>query len=301
MPVIEIEKLTKFYGQTPGVIELDLSVEEGEIFGFVGPNGSGKSTTIRTLMGFLQPTAGSVKIFDMDVFTNSTRIKQDIGYVPNNVNYYSNMKATELIHYAASFHPNVSTQRIDELCDLFEVEKKKTFSRMSVGNRKKVAIVQALMHNPRLLILDEATSGLDVSMKKRLMEQLRDLNIKGTTIFFCSNNLSEVQDICGRTAVIRGGSIIEIKETSVLSGGNVRVVKVRATRDISSVLEVFKIKDAKKVEDYVVFLYDGSMDNLVKALANFSVLDLQIALPSLEDAIIRYYEKQLEKEEESFV
>ncbi len=301
MPVVEIEKLTKFYGRVPGVVELDLSVKEGEIFGFVGPNGSGKSTTIRTLMGFLQPTAGHVKIFGMDAFRESARIKKDVGYVPNHVDYYSWMTADEIIDFTASFRKNVSRKRREELCEAFEVDGKKRFSRMSVGNRKKVALVQALMHDPRLLILDEATSGLDPMIKRRLMEQLRALNRGGSTIFFCSNNLSEVQDLCGRTAIIRGGSIIETKETSVLTGGSARKVKVRTGDDITSVLDVFKIKDARKVDDYTVFLYDGRMDNLVKALANFTVTDLQVALPSLEDAILRYYEKQLEREEEIFV
>ena len=301
MSVIDIMKLTKFYGRTSGVVEVDLSVEEGEIFGFVGPNGSGKSTTIRILMGFLQPTSGSAKIFGMDAFTQSPQIKKDVGYVPNNVDYYGDMKAMDILNYAASFHKNVSKKRIEELCDVFEVEQKKRFSRMSVGNRKKIAIVQALMNEPRLVILDEATSGLDVAMKKRLFEQLKDANLRGATIFFCSNNLSEVQDICGRTAVIRRGSIIDIKETSVLVGGNARTIKVHAEGDISPVLDIFKIKDAKKVDDYVVFLYDGRMDNLIKAPANFNVIDLQIALPTLENAIMRHYEKQLEKEEEFFV
>jgi len=298
MPVIEIEKLSKFYRRVPGIVELDLSVEEGEIFGFVGPNGSGKSTTIRTLMGLLRPTSGSAKLFGLDAFNDSTRIKRDVGYVPGIVEYFSQMKAMEILQYAASFRRKVSQEHIRTLCELFEVDLRKTFGRMSVGNRKKVAIVQALMHKPRLLILDEATSGLDVAIRKRLLEQLREINLQGTTVFFCSNNLNEVQDICGRTAIIRGGSIIETRETSVLSGGSARKIKVRAEEDVSSVLELFKIKDAKKVDDYAVFLYDGPMDLLVKALANFKILDLQVDLPSLEDAIIRYYEKKMEQEEE---
>ena len=167
MPVIELKKLTKFFGAVPAVLEASLTVEEGDFFGFVGPNGSGKSTTIRMMMNYVRPTSGTATILGMDSRSQSGKLKKMVGYVPSEVDYYMDMRAMEVIRYAAAMRGLRDKSRIDQLCDLFEVDTVRRISHMSLGNRKKIALVTALLHSPKLLILDEPTSGLDSLIKRR--------------------------------------------------------------------------------------------------------------------------------------
>ena len=159
--IIETKGLTKFYGKTRGIIDLNLEINHGEIFGFIGPNGSGKSTTIRTLLGFIHPTTGQARIFGRDCFKDSALIKREIGYLPAEVNYYDDTRVWDLLSYSASFYRKDCQARSEELCALFELDPNRKIEALSFGNKKKVAIIQALQHQPRLLILDEPTGGLD--------------------------------------------------------------------------------------------------------------------------------------------
>ena len=255
MPVIELKKLTKFFGAVPAVLEASLTVEEGDFFGFVGPNGSGKSTTIRMMMNYVRPTSGTATILGMDSRSQSGKLKKMVGYVPSEVDYY-----------------------------------------MSLGNRKKIALVTALLHSPKLLILDEPTSGLDSLIKRRFKDLLVEENQKGATIFFCNHDIGEVQELCGRTAIIRKGSILEVANTDNLSSSDTRRVKLKTTDNLSALFTLFQINDPVVTGDLVTFSYRGVMDPFIKALANYEIQDLQVSLPSLEDAIIRFYEKKLEQE-----
>ena len=189
MPVIELKKLTKFFGAVPAVLEASLTVEEGDFFGFVGPNGSGKSTTIRMMMNYVRPTSGTATILGMDSRSQSGKLKKMVGYVPSEVDYYMDMRAMEVIRYAAAMRGLRDKSRIDQLCDLFEVDTVRRISHMSLGNRKKIALVTALLHSPKLLILDEPTSGLDSLIKRRFKDLLVEENQKGATIFFCNHDI----------------------------------------------------------------------------------------------------------------
>ena len=211
MSAIQTRKLTKYYGRARGIIDVDLDIREGEIFGFIGPNGAGKSTTIRTLLNFIFPTSGTASIFGMDCFRDSSRIKKENGYLPSEVNYYDDMNVSDLLDYSASFYGKDCSGRIKELAGIFEVEVNRKIEDLSTGNRKKVAIVQALLHEPRLLILDEPTGGLDPLMQNRFFDVLKDENSKGVTIFFSSHILSEVQKMCDRVAIIREGRILRVE------------------------------------------------------------------------------------------
>lgn len=297
MPAIELINLSKFFGPVSAVLEANLTVGEGECFGFVGPNGSGKSTTIRILLNYLRPTSGSAKIFGLDVVKDSARIKQFTGYIPSDVDYCEDMHAMEVIRYCASFHKEAHKENIAELCELFEVDTHRRIGKMSMGNRKKIALVTALLGSPRLLILDEASLGLDSLIKKRFIEKLKQMNRQGTTIFFCSHDMAEVQDLCGRTGIIRKGSILEINETNALAGSTSRRIRVKTGQDLSAAYEVLRIKDILHSAGYENFLYRDNINLLLQALRNYELDDLQIGLPSLEDAIVRFYEKEMEKEE----
>jgi ABC-2 type transport system ATP-binding protein len=211
MTVIEINNLTKAYGKKRGISNVNLRVNRGEIFGFIGPNGAGKSTTIKVLLNFIFPSSGEAKILGMDCVTETDKIKESIGYVPSEVRYYDNMTVEELLNYAKSFKKNVDDTYMKELCKTFEVELTKNVSELSLGNKKKVAIVQALIHKPKLLILDEPTNGLDPLMQQKLFKTLLKIREEGTTIFLSSHNLTEVEEFCDRVAIIKEGKIIEVR------------------------------------------------------------------------------------------
>ncbi|MGE5404550.1 MAG: ABC transporter ATP-binding protein [Candidatus Saccharibacteria bacterium] len=291
MPIIETFGLTKYYGRNRGIEEISLAVQEGEFFGFIGPNGAGKSTTIRTLLNFVFPSWGAAYILGMNCVTKSTEIKQKVGYVPSEINYYRSVKVRDLLRYAASFHKNVDKAYIKRLCDEFEVEVDKRIGQLSLGNRKKVAVVQALIHQPRLLILDEPASGLDPLMQNRLFVLLSDINRQGTTVFLSSHNLTEVQRFCHRVAIIRDGAIIEVSEVAALLGPTVRHVTLKTRDDLASILQALGVNDIQLVNDECEFTFEGSPDRLIKTLAQFSIEDLRIEEQSLESKFLHYYEQ----------
>lgn len=201
--VIETVDLTKTYGKSRGIEYVNLAVEPGEIFGFIGPNGAGKSTTIRTLLGLMRPTAGRALLFGESCVTH-TGIRREVGYLPAEVFYYDRMRVADLLRYSASFYHKDCTARIRELAQTMELTTRK-IDDLSFGNRKKVGIVQSLLREPKLLILDDPTSGLDPLMQQKFFELLQAENRKGVTVFFSSHILSEMQKLCSRVAFIRRG------------------------------------------------------------------------------------------------
>ena len=186
MSVIKLDNVTKFYGKNKGIENLSLEINKGDIYGFIGPNGAGKSTTIRLLMNFIFPTSGEIQMFDKDVLKYATELKKNIGYMPSEVSFYENLKVSDLLNYAAALKKVKNKKRINYLADAFQLDLNRKFGNLSFGNKKKVSIIQALMHEPEILILDEPTNGLDPLIQKTLLELLREENKKGTTVFFCA-------------------------------------------------------------------------------------------------------------------
>ncbi len=293
MNIIETDKLTKSYGKARGIIDVDLNVEQGEIFGFIGPNGAGKSTTIRTLLAFMFPDSGSAKIFGMDCFKQSDEIKKEIGYLPSEVNYYDDMKVGELLSYSAKYYRKDCSKRIKELVDIFDLDTNKKIDSLSFGNKKKTAIVQALLHEPKLLILDEPTGGLDPLMQNRFFEVLRDENQKGTTIFFSSHILSEVQKMCSRVAIIKEGRILKVEQVEVLRSSKYK--KIRLESNDTRIEEIKSLKGVSKFETKegaYEFLYSRDIDSIIKWLSERHTDNLWIEEPSLEEVFMHYYEKE---------
>ena len=211
MNTIETEKLTKSYGKNIGIEDVDMSVLKGEIFGFIGPNGSGKSTLIRTLLNFLYPTSGKGTVLDKDIVRDSKEIKEHVGYVPSEIKYYGKSTVREIIEYAKSFKKDsLTNNEIDELINDLDIDLNKKMDELSLGNKKKVAIVQALINKPIVLILDEPTSGLDPLMQNKLFKILRTMKKSGGTVFFSSHNLTEVENICDRVLIIREGRVVKL-------------------------------------------------------------------------------------------
>lgn len=283
--IIEIKNLCKNYGKARGVTKVDLEVYEGETFGFIGPNGAGKSTTIRTMLNFLFPTSGEIKIFGLDVITNSSVIKSEIGYVPAEVNYYDHMKVIDLLNFAASFHSDVDKIRIDYLCNKFELDKNRKINELSFGNKKKVSIIQALLHHPKLLILDEPTNGLDPLMQKKVFEMLKEE--KDMTIFLSSHNLAEVEKHCDRVAIIKEGKIVDIKNVSKVNKGSIKKVVITTHKKIK--LKLNGISDMSFANNELQFRYDGDINVLLEELSKYNISDIAILPLTLEDSFIEYY------------
>lgn len=212
MPVIEVRGLEKRYGKHIGIRNVTFSVDEGEILGFVGPNGAGKSTTIKSLMGFIFPDAGTATICGYNTAKDSKTIKGFTGYVPSEVRLYPSLSVGELLRRNAGFYSGDCGSETARLCSLFEVDTKKRFRELSSGNKKKVSIVCALMAGPRVIILDEPTNGLDPVMQKRLFEELGRRTQARATVLLSSHNLAEVQEYCHRVAFIRNGTILAVAD-----------------------------------------------------------------------------------------
>lgn len=291
MKAIEIKSLTKLYGKARGILDVNLEVQEGEIFGFIGPNGAGKSTTIRTILNFIHPTKGEAEIFDLNCFTQSEKIKQQIGYLPSEVHYYDDMKVRELLKHSASFYKKDCSKRISELCDALEMDTDKKLEELSFGNKKKVGIVQALLHEPKLLILDEPTSGLDPLMQNKFFEILNEENKKGTTIFFSSHMLTEVQKMCDRVAIIKEGKILNIESIDNLRANTYKKIKIELKNADQSAFDKFSGVVNRTVKDNCIeFLFNGQVDKVIKKLYEYEVKNIWIEEPQLEEIFMHYYQ-----------
>jgi len=291
MSMIQARKLTKYYGKNRGIVDVDLDIQEGEIFGFIGPNGAGKSTTIRTLLNFIFPTSGTATIFGMDCVRDSFRIKKEVGYLPSEVNYYDEMKVNDLLGYSAAFYGKDCSKRIKELAEIFDIEVNRKIGDLSTGNKKKVAIAQALLHEPKLLILDEPTSGLDPLMQNRFFEVLKEENRKGVTIFFSSHILSEVQKMCDRVAIIREGRILQVDSIQELRSKTYKKVKIEFKNDEADKFNIEGMTNTERNGRQVSFLYNGEMDALIRRLSGDEVLNLWLEEPELEEIFLHFYVK----------
>ena len=289
MEAIKTVGLTKYYGKARGILELDLSVEQGAFFGFIGPNGAGKSTTIRTLLGLISPSAGSAAIFGRDVRTEKEAILRQLGYLPSEALFYSGMKVRELLRLSANLRKADCRAEAERLCQRLQLDPSRKVEELSFGNRKKLAIVCALQARPELLILDEPTGGLDPLIQHEFFEILRERNREGTTVFLSSHVLSEIQRYCQQAAVIREGRLIACDRVEALAKTNAKRISLRGRTELAG-LE--GIRDLQTEEDGMSFLYSGSMDALLKRLAAGEILDLNVTDPDLEEIFLHYYEKE---------
>jgi ABC-2 type transport system ATP-binding protein len=290
MSIIEVSKLTKYYGKARGIVDLSFHVDEGEIFGFIGPNGAGKSTTIRLLLSLIYPTSGSATIFGKDCIKYGPKLRQEIGYLPSEVFYYDRMKVIDLLKYSASFYPKDSTQRMHELAELMELELNRRIDDLSFGNRKKVGIVQGLLHRPKLLFLDEPTAGLDPLMQRKTFQLIREENQRGVTVFFSSHILSEVQRMCNRVAIIKEGRIIEIADIRTLQQNNYKKVRVVADDLDAAYFDIPGVTNLVHHNGTVHFFYKGDINAVMHKIGEIMVSDVTIEEPTLEEIFMHYYE-----------
>ena len=288
MHVIETNVLTKYYGKARGIINLNLSVEEGDFFGFIGPNGAGKSTTIRTLVGLTQKTSGSARIFGKDIEQDKEKILADIGYMPSEAMFYPGMKVRDIIKLSADLHKKDCRKQAVQLCEQLQLDTSRKIDELSLGNRKKVSIVCAMQHNPRLYILDEPTSGLDPLMQKEFFTLLKERHKTGATIFLSSHILSEIQRNCNRAAIIREGQIIACNRVKNLTQTNTKHVTVHG---ITSLPDIPNIRNLQTISDGFSFLFQGEISVLLQILSRINLTDVNIADPDLEEIFLHYYAK----------
>lgn len=289
MNVIEAIGLSKNYGEDIGIKDINLEIKKGEVFGFIGPNGAGKSTFIRTLLGLLIPTSGTANILGQSIDNKPEEIRKKIGYLPSEVNYYDGMSSRELLEYHAGFYDNVEHGKIEALAALFELDLNRKIEELSFGNKKKCAIIQAVLHNPEILILDEPTSGLDPLMQNRFFELLEEENKKGTTIFFSSHILAEIQRMCNRAAIIRKGEISAVEDIQSLLEKQMKKARfIFATQKEISYIE--GVQNPVWTNNKLTFDYIGPVKDLIKWMNDLDLKDAVLEEPDLETIFMNYYQ-----------
>lgn len=271
---IRIQNMSKSYGRHRGIQNLSLQVEEGDIFGFLGPNGAGKSTTIRSLLGLITFGEGSAQILGMDVKTNGKEILRQVGYMPSEAMFYSSMKAGDVIRFAADMRNLDCREEADMLCERLMVDRNKKIEELSLGNRKKISIICAMQHKPRLFIFDEPTSGLDPLMQAEFFKLVMEYNRQGTTCFLSSHVLSEIRKYCRHAAIIKEGKLICTDTVENLTRTNTKRIRM--------------VKDGKE-EDFV---YKGNLNDLFSGFAGHNIEDITIEEPELEEIFMHYYEEE---------
>ncbi|MFL7812793.1 MAG: ATP-binding cassette domain-containing protein, partial [Anaerolineales bacterium] len=264
--------------------------EEQEIFGFIGPNGAGKSTTIRLFLSLIYPTSGEAKIFGKDCIKYGPEIRQEIGYLPSEVFYYEGMKVLDLLKYSASFYKKDCTKRLYELSELMELDLKRRIDDLSYGNKKKVGIVQGLLHSPKLIVLDEPTAGLDPLMQQNFFNLIKQENQRGATVFFSSHILSEVQRLCSRVAIIKEGRIINIQDIKSLQKDNYKKIRIAAENLDEKAFGFEGVTKLHRENGVLSFFYKGDINQVTRLIGGMKVNDVVIEEPTLEEIFIHYYE-----------
>ncbi|MEA3559697.1 MAG: ABC transporter ATP-binding protein [Candidatus Thermoplasmatota archaeon] len=293
--VIRTEKLTKYYGKARGIIDVDLSVERGEVFGFLGPNGAGKSTAIRTILDYIRPTSGKALVNGMDPQKQGSNVRRSVGYLPSDFGTYHDMTARDYLHTLLSMMDHKGKDRIEDLSERFQLDLKRRIKDFSRGNRQKVGMVSAFMHYPKLAILDEPTTGLDPLMQQEFYGLVMEEKKAGRTVFLSSHILTEVEAICDRVAIIKEGRIIVTESMSAFKSKTGKIMKIKFGSRVdpsifSGLPGVTHVK--AKDKDVIVMTVSSDIDSVVKELSKHRVLDLTYDEVALEDMFLRYYGKE---------
>lgn len=271
---IEIQNLTKNYGKHRGVENVSFSVREGEIFGFLGPNGAGKSTTIRSMLGLIKYDQGQIRINGMDAKKDKEKILRDVGYMPSEAWFYSGMEVRDVLKFSADVRQTDCKEEAEKLCERLEINVKRKISELSLGNRKKVSIVCAMQHKPKLFVFDEPTSGLDPLMQNVFFELVKEYVDEGATCFLSTHVLSEVRNYCDRVAILKEGRLIVTDTVEHLLSSKSKRIKM--------------VRDGQRLD----FIYKDDLNNLYKELMGHDIEDILIEEPSIEEVFMHYYEKE---------
>jgi len=289
--IIKTEKLTKFYGAQRGIVDVDLAVEQGEVFGFLGPNGAGKTTTIRVLLYLIRPTSGRAFVFGIETTVDPVSIHRRVGYLPGEFTLYDELTGGETLEYFANLRGGVDRAYQASLIERFDLDPSRKFKEYSKGNKQKVGLVAALQHKPELLVLDEPTSGLDPLVQQTFFAVLRETVADGHTVFLSSHVLSEAEKACDRVAIIRDGRIAMVDRVDALRDLAAHQVELRFTGPVPAA-EFERLPGVTEVvaEDHVLRMHvAGSIDPVIKAAARFELADFVSREPSLEETFLAQY------------
>ena len=289
MNAIETKGLTKFYGRSRGIENLDLTVPEGEIFGFIGPNGAGKSTTIRTLLGLIKKSGGEASVLGMDIERDKEKILREVGYLPSEAAFYGGMRVNEVLELSARLRKKDCREEAKRLAERLELDTSRKVGELSLGNRKKVGIVAAMQHRPRLYILDEPTSGLDPLIQREFFALLKERSEDGATVFLSSHVLSEIGRHCSRAAILREGRLVKQDSVDKLAGTGMKRVTLHGAEALP---KIEGIRDMKQSGNSASFLYSGRAEDLIKALAKLRFDDVTLTDPDIEEVFMHYYTKE---------
>jgi ABC-2 type transport system ATP-binding protein len=289
---LETAGLTKFYGSTRGIEDLDLRVEEGEVFGYLGPNGAGKTTTIRLLLDLIRPTRGSARIAGHDTRAESVEVRRLIGYLPGELKLPSRVTALSYLSFLGALRGGVDERAVHALADRLELDLGRRLGDLSKGNRQKVGVVAAFMHDPQVLILDEPTSGLDPLRQQDVLDLVRERAAAGRTVFLSSHELDQVEHVADRVAIVRDGRLVDVETIAGLKERAVRHVEVRLAGPPTGwerLRAVPGVHDASLEDGVVRLTVEGAMDALVKELAHLPVQTLTSEPPELEVVFRSFY------------
>ena len=293
---IQVKDLEKFYGKVHALRGVDLEVKHGEVYGFLGPNGAGKTTAIRCMLDLIRPQGGSISVLGINPQEEPEAVKERVGYLPGELHVDENMTARQVFRFFNRMRGNRSDWKfIEELSERLKLELRMPIKNFSKGNKQKVGIVQALMHKPELLLLDEPTGGLDPLMQQEVLRMLDEAQDNGATVFFSSHIISEVQAVADQVAIIRDGKIVEVAETAALLNRSVRQVRIRFQKPTEAD-ELYKLPGVKLIAKddgmSVSLQVEGQMDALIKTLAKYPVTDFETERTSLEEIFLAYYKEK---------
>ncbi|WP_283476303.1 ABC transporter ATP-binding protein [Rhodococcus sp. H29-C3] len=290
-PAIRTDRLTKQFGAFTAVCDLDLEVERGEVFGFLGPNGAGKSTTIRTLLDQIRPTSGRARILGMDSHKDSLKIRSAIGYVPGDLALYPKLTGAETLRYFARLRGGVDHKYVDQLAERLQADLSKKVGDYSTGNRQKIGLIQAFMHKPDLLILDEPTAGLDPLVQREFNTMLHEVREEGRTVFLSSHTLSEVERVAGRVGIIREGRLVAVERIADLQAKAIRRLDIEFAEPVSPELfaQVDTVREVTVDGTHVTVAFDGPINGILAAAMSHELVDLHTRDADLEEIFLAYY------------
>ena len=297
-PAIRLEKLTKFYGTQRGVIDVDLEVMAAEIFGYLGPNGAGKSTTIRILLDLIRPTSGSLRVMGLDAQTDAIEVRRRVGYVPSDPGMYGSMTGREYLTYAAGLRGGVDWREVERLAERLSCDLSRRIDTLSHGNRQKVVVIQAFMHKPEVLVLDEPTTGLDPLVQEEFKSLLLETRDEGRTVFLSSHVLPEVEEICDRVAIIRDGRIVAVEDVASLKARRVRSIEIEfgGPVDAGNFEDLAGVRNISVSDRFLRCDIEGSLASLFRAAGRYEIVNVATREPSLEEAFLAYYGMGEERE-----
>lgn len=292
MNILKTENLTKYYGRFRGIENVNLTLEEGEKLGFIGQNGAGKSTFIRTALGYLKPNSGKTEIFGKDILTHREEILADVGYMSSECVFYKGMKVKDVLSYSAKLRKRDCSKEAKYYCERLQLDTNKKVEQLSLGNRKKLGIICAIQHNPKLYFFDEPTSGLDPVIQKEFFDILEEKHQQGASILLSSHVLGEISRFCEKAAVIKDGHIIACDTIENFSKAGYKIIRLADVKNMQMIYSINGVFNPYAEGDNLTFSYSGDIKNLLGELSKAEFKDILISNPDFEESVIHYYTRE---------